>query len=93
MRAKELGLPFNLELKDIVIPEVCPVLGIPLISNTDGSRVPSHNSPSLDKMIPGKGYVKGNVAVISYLANTIKNCATADQILRVGNWVKQRTTV
>lgn len=68
-RAKKKGLPFDLTLDDIVIPAVCPVLGIPLIERSGKF---SDNSPSIDRTIPEKGYVKGNIAIMSYRANRIK---------------------
>ncbi len=83
-RAKRDKIPFNLEEGDIQIPLVCPVLGIPLFR---GNKHLGPNSPSLDKLIPELGYVKGNVAVISMKANTIKNNATYSEILAVGHWV------
>lgn len=47
-RAKEFGVPFDLDLTDISIPEKCPVLDIPLVSTTSGR--PTTNSPSLDRI-------------------------------------------
>jgi hypothetical protein len=35
----------------------------------------------LDKIVPELGYVKGNVQVISTLANTMKNQASIEQLL------------
>lgn len=80
-RARELGVPFNLDLDDIVIPEVCPALGTPLKISTNGQ--PSPNSPSLDRFIPELGYVQGNVEVISYRANSIKRDATLGEMQAV----------
>ena len=77
-RAKKQGLLFNLVLEDLgPLPEYCPVLGIPLELGTghfcDGS-------PSLDKVIPALGYTKGNVIIISWRANRIKNNATIHEL-------------
>lgn len=80
LRAEKHNLPFNLEISDIVIPKKCPVLGIDLIANGDKGK---RNSPSLDKIIPSLGYVKGNVIVVSLKANTIKNDATIDELKKV----------
>jgi hypothetical protein len=86
-RAREQNIPFNLVRADILIPEKCPLLGIALY-RTPGTVTP--NTPSLDKIIPSLGYVKGNVQVISYRANTIKNDASlAEMQLLVKNWEAQ----
>ena len=77
-RAEEKGLPFNIEVADIVIPEVCPLLEIPLKTSKIAA---SDSSPSLDRLIPHLGYVKGNILVISFRANQIKNCATLDELV------------
>jgi hypothetical protein len=68
--AKQDGREFNLDEDDITIPEICPILEIPLKYSTKGI---THNSPSLDRVDNTKGYVKGNVRVISYKANSVKS--------------------
>jgi hypothetical protein len=77
VRAKKYGVDFNLEPSDIITPEFCPVLGIPLFIGDGKSTA---NSPSLDRIIPSVGYTKGNVRVISHKANTIKSNATAEEL-------------
>ena len=77
-RAKQNNIPFNLELTDIVIPETCPLLGIPIQIQPKKGYHP--NSPSIDKIIPEKGYIKGNVWVISNRANTLKNDASLQEL-------------
>ena len=79
-RARKKGLPFSITEKDIVIPDVCPVLGIPLFSG-EGHMI--DNSPNLDRIFPEKGYVPGNVRVISQRANRIKNDATVEEMRAV----------
>jgi hypothetical protein len=88
MRARAKGLPFNIDLSDIHIPETCPVLGIPLSLGT-GRHVPS--SPSLDRLIPELGYTKGNVNVISMRANMVKHNSTFEELEKVYKWVKKMT--
>ena len=80
-RAKELGREFTITLEDIVIPERCPVFGCLLMHNS----VPGFkdNSPSLDRIDPSRGYVPGNVWVISWRANAIKRDATLDELRRL----------
>lgn len=89
-RAKRKGIPFDIEVTDITIPTHCPVLGIPLFKSTNGK---SHcdNSPTLDRIVPDKGYVVGNIAVISHKANTIKSNSTPKEIQQVAEWVKQES--
>ena len=72
-----MGYEFNLSVDDIQIPEICPVLGIPVFV-VDG--VMGDNSPSLDRLDPSKGYVKGNVNVISWRANNLKKDASTDEL-------------
>ena len=86
-RANRAGLPFDLEKGDIVIPTHCPVLGIPLFRNTGGKR-PTANSPSVDRIIPELGYVKGNIQVISQRANVMKNDASPDELRKFAEWVR-----
>ena len=76
-RAKASKIEFNLSIEDIVIPEVCPVLGTKFASGLGGRK---DNSPSIDKIIPSKGYVKGNVKIISWLANCIKRDCTDPEV-------------
>ena len=86
-KAKAENIPFNLTIEDIVIPSVCPILGIPLQIN-DVHVGP--NSISIDRIIPELGYVKGNVAIISHRANSIKNNASVEELEKVLEWLKER---
>ncbi len=80
-RAKNKGIPFDITIEDIVIPELCPYLGIKL---QWGDVICHDASPSLDRIIPKLGYIKGNIEVISLRANKMKNCGTPDEIMRIG---------
>lgn len=79
-RAKSKGWEFDLTLDDIVIPEVCPILETKLTRGDHKRWEAPENTISLDRIDPTKGYVKGNVRVISTLANTMKNNATFEQL-------------
>lgn len=85
--AKRSTLDFDIDKSDCIVPTHCPILGIPLYP----SRVQSSdNSPELDRIDNTKGYVKGNVWVISRRANRIKNDATLDELrLLVGALAKK----
>src|SRR5258708_5621185 len=67
-RAKQRGLEFSIAKDAIVIPATCPALGIPLSLG----KKRSSNSPSLDRIDPSRGYVTGNIRVISDRANRLK---------------------
>ncbi len=72
-RAKAQGIEFSLSIDDIIVPDVCPILGIKLEIAFDHAK---DGSPSIDRIDPLKGYVRGNVQIISHKANTIKSNAT-----------------
>ena len=76
-RAKIKGIEFNIEESDIIIPERCPLLNIPL---EFGTKADYNASPSLDRIDNTKGYIKGNIWVISKKANTMKNSATLKEL-------------
>lgn len=83
-RAAKKGMKYDISLHDVVIPERCPLLGIAL-SLTNG--VLADNSPTLDRIDNSKGYVKGNVWVISSRANTVKRDLDLPEMeLLVKNW-------
>lgn len=89
-RAKKAGLPFNLTIEDVTPPEYCPILGIKLERGHKGKAAgPQYCSPSVDRIIPELGYVKGNVIVISQLANAIKQNATPEQIRKVADFYER----
>jgi len=69
--------------------KACPVLGITFKRGINGN--PLDTSPTIDRIDNSKGYVKGNVVVISYLANRIKTSADAEQIGKVYRWLKRLT--
>ena len=64
----------------IEYPKVCPVLGIELAWDQSG-RMDNHiNSPTLDRIDPTKGYIRGNVMMMSKLANQMKSNSTPEQL-------------
>jgi hypothetical protein len=86
-RARQKGVPFDISVADIHIPDKCPVLGIPLVW---GDRL-SNNTPSVDRVIPEKGYVKGNCVVISMKANRLKNNASEEDLRAILKYVTNHT--
>jgi hypothetical protein len=87
-RAKNKSLEFSITLEYIVLTESCPILQIPLIVGDDRIH---DSSPSLDRIDNSKGYVKGNVQVISNLANRMKNSASNELLIEFANWILNNT--
>lgn len=85
-RAKKAGLEFTIEKSDIIIPEKCPVFGVPLeLVYGEGTK---NNKPSLDRIDSSKGYVKGNVQVISWRANNLKSDGTLEEFIKLVEFMK-----
>ena len=82
-RAKKKGIPFEIEKSDLEIPEKCPVLGIPIELGLNGKKRRNPNSPSIDRINNKKGYVRGNVAIISLRANVLKSDAELEEMKKV----------
>ena len=90
-RAKDKELAFNIDNDFIrsIIPSHCPIFGTRLewSCNRGGAAHSLPNSPSLDRIDPLKGYVKGNVWIISNRANRIKNDASHEELKLVAEAV------
>jgi len=83
-RARKYKTEFNIDKEDIVIPEKCPILRLTL-SKGDG-YLP--NAMSLDRVDNNKGYIKGNVRVISRKANLLKSSLTLDILENIIKYIK-----
>lgn len=79
-RARKFGVAFDIGPEDVYIPEFCPIL------KTERLVRHTRYAPSLDRKDNSKGYIKGNVWVISLLVNTMKNSATPEQLKEFGEW-------
>jgi hypothetical protein len=89
-RAKKRGLSCTIEFTDFIIPKRCPVLGIKLYP-TFGGRGPKDHSPSLDRLDNRRGYVRGNIIVVSWRANRIKCDATPNELQKVARFYGQKS--
>lgn len=86
-RAKGRGIKFELEESDIIIPKLCPILGIEL---SFGNGRVHDASPSMDRIVPELGYVKGNCFIISSKANRMKQENTLETFQLIVNYIKER---
>lgn len=88
-RAKEKGLEFSISVTDIVIPKVCPVLGIKLEKVPSGTRTQLPGTPTIDRLNPKKGYTKDNVKIISWRANSLKGDGSLAEFQSLVEWLKK----
>lgn len=86
-RAKNRGILCTITEDDFIIPETCAYLGIPIFHCKGNVRT---NSPSLDEIVKGKGYIPGNVEVISYKANAMKRDASIDELIYFAHKVLEK---
>ena len=87
-RSKDKNIEFNLSISDIKVPDVCPVLGIPLfMRDYDGQNISSDNSPTLDRIDPKGSYSPENIRVISARANRIKSNGTVLDHIRIVKYI------
>lgn len=89
-RAFKKGIDFDIDITDIVIPDICPILGIQLKRSREKL---SSGSATLDRIDNSLGYVKGNVWVISHKANLMKNNASKEELQAFANWVLNRSNL
>ena len=87
-RAAKKHVPFNLDADYLLTlcGNECPVLGVPLEYKFLGHK--DIYGPTVDRLKPELGYVPGNVAVISRIANNIKSSATGEQVMAVAKWME-----
>lgn len=85
-RARKYGYEFDLTVDDIIMPKYCPLLGIEMFV-TESRKGKKHSSFSLDRIDSSKGYVKGNVWVISMMANSMKSDSNYEDFKKMAdNW-------
>lgn len=77
-----MGWDFDIKVADVEFPDYCPYLDVKLVIGEGGPAVKDNNA-SLDRIDSSMGYVKGNVEVISILANRIKSNAKPEDIMKV----------
>lgn len=77
--AKRKNIEFNIEIGDIIIPECCPIFGWKLTNISGEGRVKTN--ASIDRVDSSKGYIKGNIVIMSDLANRMKQNATEEELV------------
>jgi len=90
-RSREKSLPFDIVHTDLPEPTHCPALGIELDYRRNkglGQKGRHDGSAELDRTIPEKGYVKGNINVLSARANKLKNNGTIEEFEKILAYLK-----
>ena len=82
--AKNLDIKFTIKFSDILWPTHCPILKTKLDYFCKRTE---NNAPSFDRINSKKGYIKGNVQIISARANRLKNNATLAEIRAIENYM------
>jgi len=90
-RSKKRGLPFNLTISDIkaLLVTNCPICNVVLDFSYRRAFI-RQNSPSLDAIVPTKGYIVDNVAMICHKCNRQKGDLTLEDIARIANWIEAK---
>jgi hypothetical protein len=84
-RAKEMNVFFDLIEEDIIVPELCPILGTPFQYGT-------RYSASVDRIDPRGSYTKNNIQIISWKANAMKQDASPEELRKFGEWALSQYT-
>ena len=86
-RARAAGIAFAITAADLreAAGTHCPALGTPL-DYSRGRMTIRDDSATVDRLVPGLGYVPGNIAVISNKANVAKGRCSPEEIFAVGRW-------
>ena len=80
-RCRRSGIAFNLRPENVVVPERCPVLGMPLVWGWDSrERGYRDNSPSIDRLDQSGGYTADNIVVVSHRANRLRSDASVTEL-------------
>lgn len=81
-RAKKSGTEFSITLEDVIAvwTNTCPIYQIPLKTNKGKSGADSH---SIDRIDNSKGYVPGNIAIVSMRFNTEKRNLSPELLRRM----------
>jgi len=87
MTAKRRGIEHTITKEDLTQPEFCPLTGIKIDWSVSGRHMAN---PSVDRIDPNKGYIPGNIEVMSCLGNSMKNNATPEQLVHFAQEILKR---
>lgn len=87
-RARRSGMEATITVADIIWPTHCPVLGVELNYGGDTVDKDKTRCASLDRWDNTRGYVPGNVYVLSFRANSLKSNATVEEMEKILHYMR-----
>jgi hypothetical protein len=72
---------FNIDASDLILPNRCPYLGIEFEQRDSNGKLILQTCYSIDRIDSSKGYIKGNVQILSVKANRMKSDATISDMI------------
>ncbi len=95
-RSKRCAVPFDVRTYTVSFMAAwlraypkCPCCGVTYAIEPGGRSGPSNQSPSVDQIAPGEGYVSGNVALLCWRCNNLKRDASALELEKVARWMHE----
>lgn len=89
-RAQKHNWKFSVTADDLgIIPTHCPIFNVKLTYKRDGSGKIPANLATIDRINSKKGYVKGNVQIISWRANDLKKNITMKEMKQLGLYYRK----
>lgn len=88
VKAARDGVPFDLtpEYLESIWTGFCPISGCELSMNVDRN---DENMAELDRFVPERGYVQGNVHFLSRRMNRIKSDITFEEVKKLFSWMEK----
>lgn len=90
VRAKRKGLAFDLD-RDFLLSMLddqghrCALTGIEFFAKIDNTSRIDPCTPSIDRIVPSRGYVKGNVRLVLYAMNAMLNDWGEGVFIKIAN--------
>ena len=79
-RAAKIGVPFDVQLSDFIDATHCQLTAIEFRQPAN-SGIVGPFSPSIDRVEPEKGYVRGNTRVVLMAVNAAKGTGTDEDLI------------
>lgn len=99
-RSKELSLPFDKDkltvrylMERVNEHPFCECCGKKLDLNFKLNNMKNDLSPSIDRLVPKKGYVIENISILCWRCNNLKRDATIEELTTIIKWLEKKRAV